>query len=257
MAEKRSNVPKNGKITLFFPSKKKIDKLPSSSESFYEEKLLQESDNLDLDTNSQLNVAHEEIRILKETVEQQKKDIKALKYLLNASNRLCVAKDLKIEILERNSTVQCDPEVNLFKKFEGKMDQTLLKQLRAVREGQQSDSTFVLNMIRHFYANNTKALLNKTAVGSIKDAITPDKKATITVLLKERVLREEQDGNRVNLRLNRINNLINDAISNITRPLKRVIFVFPVQIFKFNGFFFIDLFRNTRIKASLMTDHHL
>lgn len=230
------------KILDFFPTKTKSNQLPSCSENFYRAKLLEASQNSensvacetgvngsDNELLLKLEKANEEIRTLKETVERQNKDIKALKYLVNSANRLCVAKDLKIESLLKQPVENGQSDIAipiLFKRFEKMVESSTLKQLRSVQFGQKYDSTFVLTLVRHFYSNNINSLLTKTATGSKqgkgKTAVSSEKKRLIHELLKERVISEESNGFCVENRLNRISDLLNDAIYNIVRPLKRV-----------------------------------
>lgn len=190
---------KHKDISLYFPSKKLTGKLPPSND-FYNAKLLEESQVLGntVSDNEQFSVenvdnekikellakldeANEEIRSLKETVATQNKDIKALKYLVNASNRLCVAKDIKIESLLKNRAGGAEENIItpvLFKNFENKIESSTLKQLRSFQEGQNYDSSFVLMLVRHFYAENINVLLSKSASGSgkSKTAVSPEKK---------------------------------------------------------------------------------
>lgn len=151
-----------------------------------------------------------------------------LKHALNVSNRLCVSKDVKIERLlkeKSNRTVgKLEQKQVMFEKFENSVDPSVLKELRKIQTGQKQDSSFVLMLVRHFYRDDPSALFNRTASGKGKLPITPAKKSIMHELLKERVISEGEDEFRAELRSNRISALINDAICNILRPLKRVIF---------------------------------
>lgn len=241
------------KIDYFFTKKKTISELPSSSVDFLKQKLIEASnqcenveikDNIeilggfndnqiekrDLDASElkkKLDEANKKIIDLNKIVAKQNTDIKLLKHSLNASNRLCVSKDLKIERLfkEKNGLVgKAAKQIVIFKRFEEKIDSSVLKELRSVPTGQSYDSGFILKLIRHLYAKNISVLLTRNATGKTKTAITPYKKNIIQDILRERVITEKEDEVRVQLRTARVGILINDAIRNIVRPLKKVKF---------------------------------
>lgn len=240
MSNSKSN---NANITQFFPSIKKTDTFPNSARIFYENKLLEASNTLKVSEDQNLEniidiekkneelltelcAANKEILQLKEKVRKQEKDIKSLKYLVNTANRLCVSKDLTIERImsEKNNTTCVSQPPSLFKKFEENLDITILKKLRGIQIGQKHDSTFIRMLIQHIYKDDIKILLNKTSYGNAKGktAVSPVKKLMVQEMLKERVISEENDEIRVDLRVNRVGSLINDAISNIGRNLKQV-----------------------------------
>lgn len=223
----------------FFFTKKKTTDLPSNCANFLKERLEdcskkskrsaeRESSNPSGDELSkkelqkQLNEANETIKNLNEIISKQKSDIKLLKHSLNSSNRLCVQKDLKIERLKNDTNSQTNKPKNsvLFHKFEESISSVVLRELKSVPNGQTNDSTFVLKLMRHLYANDLQVLLNKSSCGKNKVPITPKKKSLIEEILKERVVADEKDENRIVLRAGRVGTLINDAIKNIVRQLK-------------------------------------
>lgn len=237
-----SSVQKN--LSFFFPSKKNTEVLPPSSNEYFKEKLLEESHNserIDREQNlvkncdnedkiselsTKLDAANKEISSVKKIVAKQRDDIKSLKHLVNAANRLCVLKDLKIEQLLKEKGISMHNTTGpLFEKFKDKVDLSVLNQLRRIQKGQKYDSTFVLTLMRHLYASDLNVLLTKTAVGSGKSkiAVSPAKTSIIHQMFRERIVSEEDDQIQIELRVNRISSLINDAIFNIVRPLKRVI----------------------------------
>lgn len=224
-------------IDHFFYQKKSTSELPSSSNSFLKQKLLEKSQECEKAKKTteniggiseellqnKLNKANQTIKELKEIVAKQKNDIKLLKYSLNAANRLCVSKDLNIErlIKEKNSQTQEQTiQKTIFSSFEGKIDSIVLKDLRTVPNGQSYDSTFVLKLIRHLYGNDLSVLLTRSVSGKNKSAITPTKRKIVQDILRERIVIEERDETRAELRTNRVGTLIHDAINNIVRPLK-------------------------------------
>lgn len=176
------------------------------------------------DLKIKLSQANDTIKKQNEIIIKQKDDIKLLKFTINASNRLCVSKDLKIERLikgknDQNKKPKC--ENILYGKFEHKIDASTLDELRKVSFGQNYDSSFILKLVRHLYAKDHSVLLTKSATGvKNKTAITPSKKSIITDLFRERIVCEENDEVRIALRINRVSTLVNDAINNICRPLK-------------------------------------
>lgn len=172
----------------------------------------------------ELEKANKELKESKKKVSVQKEDIKLLKHSLNASNRLCVSKDIKIERLIKENQLARKSKVPavIFDKFEGKINASTLKNLRSVPAGQPFDSTFILKLIRHLYENDHNVLLNRSAAGKNKEALTPTKKNIIQEIFRERVVTEEEEEARIVLRTARVGMLICDAIRNIVRPLKKV-----------------------------------
>lgn len=138
---------------------------------------------------------------------------------------MCVSKDIKIEKLlsEKSTADKTETPKTLFKSFEEKINSLVLKKLRSLDNGQKFDSTFVLTLVRSLYANDLTVLLSRNVSGKGKSPITPAKKTIIHDMLNERVIAEETDETLATQRINRIGGLLNDAITNITRPLKRVI----------------------------------
>lgn len=233
---------KNTSITSYFSHKKSEDELPSSVNKYLKEKLLEASKENDIVSDAEKNIkfevdavqlkaeleqANEKIRNLTTKIARQNEDIKMLKHALKISNGICVSKDVKIDrLLKEKAKItggKLEQKPVMFVKFESDVDPITLKKLRSIQMGQKQDSTFVLTLVRHFYRNDLNVLFNRTASGKGKMPITPTKKAAIQKILEERVMIEESDIIRVGFRTNRINTLINDAIANITRPLKRVI----------------------------------
>lgn len=224
-------------IDYFFSKKKISSDLPNSSE-FLNQKLIDKSkesespkentnkcnDNSVEDLKKKLCEANNTIKRLNEVVAKQKNDIKLLKCSLNASNRLCVSKDLKIERLikeKKTSQIQKPCEDILYRRFDQKINAAALNELRKVTFGQNYDSSFILKLVRHLYEKDLKVLLTKSCTGSkSKAAITPTKKSIITDIFRERIVSEESEEARIEFRINRVGALINDAINNICRPLK-------------------------------------
>lgn len=225
----------------YFSQKQSDDVLPSSVNNYLKEKLLEASKETNendgektiktemdaVKLKAELEKANEKIKNLTMKLTKQNDDIKLLKHALKTSNRLCVSKDVKIErLLKERAKItvgKLEQKPVMFKKFEENIDPATLKKLRNIQMGQKQDSSFVLLLVRHFYWNDLSILFNRTASGKGKTPITPAKKTVMQEILKERVLLEESDEIHVDLRANRINILINDAIANITRLLKRVI----------------------------------
>lgn len=173
-----------------------------------------------------MDIANETINELNKLVATQRADIKLLKYSLNASTRLCVSKDLTIEKLKRENNQfhlakKTTVHALIFNKFEQKLEASILKALRSVPTGQRNDSSFVLKLVRHLYEKDFSVLFERSAGGKNKTAITPTKKNIINEILRERVITEEEEAFRAELRINRVDTLINDAIKNIVRPLKK------------------------------------
>lgn len=236
-------------IDFFFIKKKTVSELPSNSNVFFKQKLIEtsnvcenakenevisgsgigdnQSETCEINEKNlkiKLDRANEKIIELKKIVSTQKEDIKLLKHSLNASNRLCVSKDIKIEILikENQQAKKSKVEAIIFNKFEGKINASTLKDLRSVPTGQTFDSTFILKLVRYLYENEHDVLLDRSVAGKNKPAITPTKKNIIKDVLRERVTIEEEEEVRIELRTPRVGILISDAIRNIVRPLKRV-----------------------------------
>lgn len=236
-------------IDYFFTKKKVVSELPSNSNNFFKQKLIEASNECEnikenkvingsgieddqCETREitekklkrELDKANEEIIKLKKIVSTQKEDIKLLKHSLNASNRLCVSKDLKIEILIKKNQQATKVKFQnvIFSKFEGKINASTLKDLRSVPSGQTYDSRFILKLVRYLYANNHNVLMDRSVAGKNKTPITPTKKKIIEDILRERVTIEEEEEIRIEHRTARVGTLICDAIRNIVRPLKRV-----------------------------------
>lgn len=237
-------------IDFFFTKKKTVSELPSSSNDFFNQKLIEASEECENarenevisgssigDNQSEtreineeklkkeLDEAKKEIIKLKKKVSVQKEDIKLLKHSLNASNRLCVLKDIKIErlIKEIQQTKKSEVQPFIFNKFETEINASTLKDLRSVPTGQKNDSTFILKLVRYLYENNHNVLLDRSVAGINKTAITPKKKKIIQDILQERVTIEEEEEVRIELRTARVGTLISDAIRNIVRPLKKAV----------------------------------
>lgn len=187
--------------------KKTSDELPSSSVDYLKEKLVnalqknvvenesessenEKSHSNEVALKTQLDGAKKKIGHLSEKIDRQHKDIKLLKHALNESNRMCVAKDLKIERLEkelRQTKIKTEKnekekekcEAPMFGKFDDKIDSSALNQLQNIPPGMKNDSTFVLTLVRYFYRDVFRVLLARRAIGiqnSGKMAMTPTTK---------------------------------------------------------------------------------
>lgn len=229
-------------ITCFFPRKKRTLDLPEDMEKFLEQKV-QESFKKKLPASiitteenpsltgkdeaatiialkKELNCANEKLAELQKVTFTQKNDIKALKTLLNASNKLCVSKDLKIQQLKKRNTPE---EKNiLFASFEKDVGLEVLKEMRKVPEGKKSDSQFIHSIVRLLHPE-LRDLVNKSAVGTMgKEPISPKKKDFILKMWEERLLSEEKDADAMQKRMKNVNHLINTAIYNHNRTYNTV-----------------------------------
>lgn len=233
----------------FFFSKKKTPSLPPNCANFLKEELedsakksilekensklvgeelsskeLSETKKELIEVKKELFEAKEKLKQSNEIIFKQNSDIKLLKHSLNSSSRLCVQKDLQIERLlkgKKDSQIQKPAASVLFDKFENSLDSVALKDLKSVPNNQTNDSTFVLKLMRYLYADNLSVLLTKSVSGKSKTAISPVKKNLIENILKERIIAGEHNENQIALRASRAALLINDAIKNIVRPLKK------------------------------------
>lgn len=194
-------------ITAYFTQKNDLENLPTSVNGFLKEKLSEASkenvavdesvavpENEECDKNDSTKIQRTEqgVAKLKTELEKANDQIKKLKmklsqqneYALKNSNRLCVAKDLKIERLlaEKSKITVGKSEKNsvMFGKFENHIDPSVLKQLRNLPKDQSQDSKLVLLLMRHLYQNNLSILSNRTALGKGKTPITPEKKTNHT-----------------------------------------------------------------------------
>lgn len=93
-----------------------------------------------------------------------------------------------------------------------------LKDLRAINSDERGDSTFIMKVISFLYAERIETVKTKTACGrrikgdSSKTMMTPETKAIV-----HRIYTERLNGNEMDLRMKKLNKLIKDAFSNISK----------------------------------------
>lgn len=67
---------------------------------------------------------------------------------MNASNKLCVAKDLKIHRLKGACKNYEGEKPVMLADFEPEIGQDGLKQIRKIPDGMKNDSTFIITLVR-------------------------------------------------------------------------------------------------------------
>lgn len=224
---KRSRNEGTSSIYHFFPKKNKSS---ISASEFYNHHLPKEPNKEDINNTIQVSNSEQMLKIENEKLKQEnakliqdmqkiKNDYASLKVLYNKVCRTYVSKDLKIDLLEK----RCIPGGLLFESHKEELGDDVLKNLRKLKGCRKSDSTFVLKCMRKLYENQNDKLQSRSARGKEgKTIITPKKREIIQNLLLERLSNEGITAEEVTLRIDRLNDLINDAIANILRKKVRI-----------------------------------
>lgn len=176
---------------------------------------------------SDLKDAHSKIEQLTKENTKIRNDLISLKKLYNATCRSNVQKDFKIKLLEKkfvkeNGTNSANSENKImFEQHESIFDEQALVKLRSMNETKRNDSTFVLICMQTLYANSLSTLHLKSASGNYKEKtqISPEKREIISSLMLERLSTAAMDEEDANTRYLRLNDLINNAINNISRKV--------------------------------------
>lgn len=157
------------------------------------------------------------------------KELKYAKQMLKKSTAMNFEKELKIkQLLAEENDFSVD---HWSKEFVDRFEEAELKKIRSIGPGKSNDSKFILHIMRCLYkGEEVKKLENRTSSGrKYKDAkkmeISFEKRATMQSMLKSRVVFELK--NKANFavemdkRINRINELMKNAIHNISRTNKK------------------------------------
>lgn len=234
-----------GPIHHFFPKIKKPEKVGFSEfysnnlpkpEKSGKKKKIETVDNDLLVENQKLQLQLKEAHVLIEKLSKEnlkyKNDLISLKKLYNASCRSYVQKDFKIKLLEKNSVIETETnsvvmkETNSEKKltygnYTSIFDEQTLVELRSLSGIKRNDSTFVLICMRKLYENSLSTLYLKSASGNYNDKtmISPGKRQIIDSIMLERLSNEATNDEDAYIRYLRLNDLINNAINNISRKV--------------------------------------
>lgn len=100
-----------------------------------------------------------------------------------------------------------------------------LQSLRAIGPDERGDSTFVLHVIKFLYADRFECLATKSACGrknksdGSKTMMTPQTKQILERIYLERLNRLGISPSKQNIRYKKVNKLIKDAFTNITKSI--------------------------------------
>lgn len=226
---KRSKSERDSAIPIFqyFPRVSKISQ-PTPNE-FYTQNLPKNDRSVETPLTSQVVQENEQ---LKKENKKLKNDLAALTKLYNQTCRAYVKKDLKIKLLEKRLT----PEGLIFEKHKTVLGDITLKALRKIDGNRRADSSFILKCVKKLYETDLEKLKYKSG----QSEITPDKKAFFKEILLERLLHENINEDELDCRMNRLNELLKNAITTLSRPKVRIIKQAILCISNFFLFMFRD-----------------
>lgn len=202
----------NSPIFQYFPKVSTLKNLPSSSHEFYSQYLPKKDQQKQSTDTSSIDV--EKILLENEELKKEnrklKKDLAGLTKLHNQTCRAYVKKDLKIKLLEKRSS----PKELIFEKHKNVLGEATLIALRKIDGNRRSDSTFILKVMRKLYENDLKDVKGP-------GEIPPDKKEFLKEILTERLVYENIDEIEADDRVNRLNELLKNAIVSMSRSKVR------------------------------------
>lgn len=240
----QQNVIQMASITDYFKKNKKGETLQhinqekklSSSEQFYRMSLAQQK--LKCKNTSCIEIILE--------LESQVKDIEIkiqnTKDAIVTCQSIISEKDCKIEALEKKmasinvtsdsvatNNHDADSDLNsvlIFEEFSSDFNSTQLADLRKVGKEKREDSKFISVALRSLYDKKLETLETKSITGKSskpgqqKEKITPKKIAILGKIFQSRIQDATADPTERVMREKRLNKLIKDAQSNITKALK-------------------------------------
>lgn len=144
-----------------------------------------------------------------------------LKKLLDEAKNLSFQKDLKIKKLK----AQLHPGnyVNMFEEFGKYFNSAQIEHLRSIQRGERKDSTFVTNCMHYLYGGHidlSNRVVTPLRVPNGKSVISPDKFDVVGKMFEERLRAEAISEDKQSLRSNRLNKLLNNAISTANKRRK-------------------------------------
>lgn len=216
------------KLTDYFAVTKKdvIEKrneVKKNNENFYEECLNENKCSCEKQKNS-----------LKMKIKEIKAKVIEYENMVKTARLVIAEKDEEIDRLQKDvclgialaetviTTVSVQSPIE-FKSFSAHFDPDQLKHLRAINSDQRSDSTFILNVIKFLYDGRLESIGTKTVCGRIMNAdkakimMTPQTKLIVERIYRERLNLLGITELEQNVRRNKINKLIKDAFTNITK----------------------------------------
>lgn len=147
-------------------------------------------------------------------------DNKQLKKMFNKSNQINLEKDVLICRLKNEENKNYSGTV--FSEFGDIFEDTELKTLRSISASSHRDSTFILNVIRILYKNNSAILSSRTAFNKTanKQPVTPEKKVIINKLYKERLKSLNLNAAEYTVRYSKMNEYMMNGIKNEANKMK-------------------------------------
>lgn len=152
----------------------------------------------------------DEINSLKEALEEQNSECKALKQQYNQ----LLIKNLQKDVIIRNLKERIVQYK--YKDFKGILTDNCLDELESFGDSQREDSPFIRCALKDLYRENIDGLKHKTISGRSKDEtktqISPDKMSTLSRLFDERMSYMPEESN--DIRKKSLHTLIRNAIGN-------------------------------------------
>lgn len=215
------------KISDFFSKSKEIERVevPISKENstiqdFY----------FELANDGQKNCCQSEILRLKKSLKEHIDKFSDLEKSISLCEKMNEKKNQQIKKLREEIGEKSVPlsmaDCNLYSEFSMHFSPEKLAELRSIGSDMNKDSSFVLNIIRSFYAHNTELVCNITVTGASKkgEQKTPmedDKLKVIQTIFRKRLEAQHITKHEQDTRFKRLNTLIKNAVINMQRTNKK------------------------------------